>query len=136
MMTFTDIDEVLTNGFHDATILHFSLDAEANTLTMRMSVWVGTLEDPERYGNIEVIAKSVSVFFIEPPHPSYPFQMNGHGLAVCGDSPEIGVSQFISEGAEKVLSKLPSDAGSYRFFLEDWNSFLYVAAEDVSFSWV
>jgi len=135
-MTFTDIDEALPNGFHDATILHFSLDAEANTLTMRMSVWVGTPEDLERYGSIEVIAKYVPVFFIEPPDPSYPFQVDGNGLAVSGDSPEIGVSQFISEDAEKVLSKLPSDNGSYRFFLENWNSFLYLAAQDVSFSWI
>jgi hypothetical protein len=33
------------------------------------------------------------------------------------------------------MTQLPSDATAYRFFLEEWNSFLYLAASKVAFSW-
>ena len=137
-MTFEDIENSLPNGFHDSTILYFSLDAKTRTLTMRFSLWVGSMDDlnPEVYREIAVTAQGVSIFFVEPPDPTYPFSLDGRGLAAQGDSVDVERSRFVSEQAGDVLKKLPLGASTYRFFLEDWNSFLYVAAQEVSCSWI
>ena len=137
-MTFEDIENSLPNGFHDSTILYFSLDAKTRTLTMKFSLWVGSMDDPnpEAYREIAVTVQGVSIFFIEPPDPTYPFPLDGQGIAAQGDSVDVERSRFVSEQAGNVLKKLSPSASAYRFFLEDWNSFLYIAAEEVSFSWI
>ena len=137
-MTFEDIENSLPNGFHDSKILYFSLDAKTRTLTMRFSLWVGSMDDlnPEVYREIALTAQGISIFFVEPPDPTYPFSLDGQGLAAQGDFVDVKRSRFVSEQAGNVLKKLPSRASIYRFFLENWNSFLYVAAEEVSFSWI
>jgi len=41
-MTLTDIDRELPNGFHDAYLLRIAADYAKATLTLDLSLWVGT----------------------------------------------------------------------------------------------
>src|SRR5579863_1918612 len=104
-MTFEDVENALPNGFHDSKILYFSLDATTRTLIMRFSLWVASIDDlnPEVYREIAVTAQGVSIFFVEPPDPTYPFSLDGQGLASQGDSVDVERSRFVSERAGDVL---------------------------------
>jgi hypothetical protein len=50
---------------------------------------------------------------------------------VSGDPVVLGKDPQI----DRLLRKLPPNATAYRFFLEEWNCFFYLAAGDVQFSW-
>jgi hypothetical protein len=132
-MTFEEVENSLPKGFHDATLLQLSLDSMERRATVKISVHVSSDRDQDRelyrVGVLEV--KSVSLFFIEPPDPNYKFAFSGRGVGVSGDSVALGQSPAI----DPLLKKLPSDAKAYRFFLEEWNSFFYLAASEVAISW-
>ena len=71
------------------------------------------------------------MFFIELPDQESPFSLDGKGISASGD----GEFQGLNSRTEALFEKLPSGRDRYRFFLEDWNSFLYLSATDVSFKW-
>lgn len=131
-MTFREIEKILPNGFHDAKIEGISLDYPGATLVASMKILTGTPgeSDQDEYGPAEMKISGLYFCSIEPPDPNYPFKPNGKPLGVSGDnsgnsSPEIS----------NLVRKLPPGASSYRFFVEQWNSFIYMAASDVQISW-
>jgi hypothetical protein len=132
-MNFEEIEQSLPNGFHDATLLQASLDSIASSATLKLSVHI-SLEgdtDRERYRVGILKATGVSLFFIEPPDPNYNFVLNGKGISVSGDAVSLGQVTELNA----LMSKLPTDATVYRLFLEEWNSFLYIAAREAMFMW-
>jgi hypothetical protein len=100
---------------------------------MKVSVHVSGPDDPdtEEYRTLDLKATGVSLFFLEAPDPTYPFLLNSDGIAASGHKVEKGQSA----GVDALLNKLPSDAGAYRIFFENWDSFLYLAVSDVIWSW-
>jgi hypothetical protein len=131
-MTFEEVENTLPNGFHDAKIVRITLDYPAGILLMAMEILVGTPgeADQEEYGPAELKANGLCFCFIDPPDPAYQFRPNGEALGVCGaeeppDSPVIG----------NLLNKLPEGVSAYRFYADEWNSFIHVAASDVQVSW-
>ena len=132
-MTFEEIDQKLPNGFHDGQIRSISMDFVSISLVLEMELHFGeaTDPDPERYrpGTLKVI--SPCLFFIEPPDPRYPFVPDGSALNVDGDSVRNGQSAEV----DRLLPVLPQNATIYRFFLEEWNSFLYLGGANAEFSW-
>jgi len=132
-MTFDEIELSLPNGFHDATILNVSFDFLKGSALIRLSVHVSADGDDnrERYRVGLLEANSVHLFFIERPDPDYFVGQIENGICVSGDSVRV------VQGAEidPLLSKLPSGINVYRFFMESWNSFFYIAASVATFSW-
>ena len=132
-MTFKEIEQELPNGFHDAAIRSVSVDFVSRSVLIEMDLHVGVAgdPDPERYrpGTLAVI--SPYLFFIEPPDPRYQFVPSGSPLNVDGDSVKAGQCPEM----DRLLPALPQGATAYRFFLEEWNSFLYLAGGSVTFSW-
>jgi len=53
-------------------------------------------------------------------------------MTASGDLELTGLSEHI----EQVISRVPSNAEIIRFFLDDWNSFLYLAADAFTFTWL
>ena len=51
-------------------------------------------------------------------------------MNVSGDSPKESAPEV-----EKVSSQFPEGTKWYRFFVEEWNSFINIAARDVGISW-
>ena len=132
-MTFEEIDRKLPNGFHDAAIRKIELDFVNRSTLIRMDLHAGVPEDssPERYRPGTLKISSPYLFFIEPPDPRYPYIPKGKAFNVDGDSVKVGQSDAV----DRLLPTLPSNATVYRFFLEEWNSFLYLAGASVEFSW-
>ncbi|HET9803187.1 MAG TPA: RHS repeat domain-containing protein [Candidatus Acidoferrum sp.] len=99
------------------------------------SVFTGGLVLTNTYNNRlqpnELRVAPIYLFFIEPPDPNYPFLPGGSHQKVDGDLIKIGQNEEI----DRLLRTLPQNATTYRFFLEKWNSFLYLAGGDVEFSW-
>jgi hypothetical protein len=131
-MTFRQIEETLPNGFHDAKIEHISLDYPAGALLMNMSILTGTPgeSDQDEYGPAELKISGLYFCSMEPPDPTYPFNPNGKPLRVSGDSCGRGSLEI-----SNLVRRLPPGASCYRFFVEQWNSFIYIAASDVQIAW-
>ena len=132
-MTFEELDQELPNGFHDSKIRAISADFVGRSIQLKMDLLTGLPDtaNPEEYraGTLAVI--SPHLFFLEPPDPRYPFIPDGTALNVDGDSVRVGQSAEV----DRLLPVLPENATVYRFFLEEWNSFLYLAGASVAFSW-
>lgn len=132
-MTFEDIVQTLPNGFHDAKIRKISVDFVGQSILIGMDLHAGVRgdPDPERYRPGTLKVASPYLFFMEAPDPRYRFVPNGSPINVDGDSVKAGQSAEV----DRLLPVLPQDASVYRFFLEEWNSFLYLAGGDIAFSW-
>jgi hypothetical protein len=130
-MTFKEVEHSLPNGFHDAKIERISLDYPAGTLQIAMRILIGKPGEPDQdeYGPAELRVSGLYFCSIEPPDPTYPFKPNGKPLGVSGDDSEDELS-----GVVGVLGSLPRGISCYRFFVDQWNSFIHIAASDVQIS--
>ena len=132
-MSFEDIERRLPNGFHDAQIKSIGLDLIGKRLTLGLDLHVGAPEhrDPERYAPAKLTIEGACLFVVEPPDPRYSFIPNGEPLWVSGDSVQIGQSPAI----DRLLPMFPEGTIYYRFFLNTWNSFLYVGGRTALLQW-
>jgi hypothetical protein len=132
-MTFEEIDQKLPNGFHDAEIRKMSIDFVSRSIVIGMNLHAGVPggPNPEQYraGTLEIL--SPCLFFIEPPDPGYHFIPDGSPLNASGNSVKVGKDTKV----DRLLSALPPNATVYLFFLDDWNSCLYLAGGSVVLSW-
>jgi len=134
-MTFEKLEMELPNGFHDAEIRGIGLDYVSRTADLRMNllVGVGTPEDRNaaiyRAGTVRIAG--LLLFYIEPPDPHYCFALDGSPLNASGNSVKVGQDAAI----DRLLAALPPNSTAYLFFLDDWNSSLYLAGASVEFSW-
>jgi hypothetical protein len=132
-MTFEELEHRLPNGFHDGAIREIGFDFIGRSAVMAMDILTGGPDDlnPELYRPGRLRVTPVYLFFIEPPDPNYHFVPSGSHMKVDGDSVKVGQNAEV----DRLLPTLPQNATTYRFFLEKWNAFLYLAGGDVEFSW-
>ena len=132
-MTFEQLEKRLPNGFHDAAIREINFDFLGRSVVVGMDLLTGGPDapQPELYRPGRLRVAPVYLFFVEPPDPNYAFVPNGSHLKVDGDSVKVGQNPQV----DRLLLTLPQNAATYRFFLEKWNAFLYLAGGDVEFSW-
>ena len=132
-MTFQELEQKLPNGFHDASIRKIQLDFMGRSVEIEMDILMAGPDDPDpelcRVGKLRVAP--AYLLFIEPPDPRYSFIPDGVSSKVDGDSVKVGQSAEV----DRLLPTLPKNATTYRFFLEKWNAFLYLAGAGVEFSW-
>ena len=132
-MTFQELEQKLPNGFHDAAIREIRLDFMGRSVEIEIDLLMGGPDEPDpelcRVGKLRI--SPAYLFFIEPPDPHYSFVPNGSSFKVDGDSVKVGQNAE----ADRLLPMLPQNATTYRFFLEKWNAFLYLAGGGVEFSW-
>ncbi len=135
MLSFEELARDLPNGFHDAEIRGISLDylTQAAVFSMNLLVGVGTPDNKNLslYRAATIKISGLLLFFIESPHPKYNFVLDGDPLSVSGDSVRVGQNREM----DLLLPALPDNAWAYRFFLDEWNSFMYIAATSAEFSW-
>ncbi len=132
-MTFEEVVKSLPNGFHDAKVRKIMVDYEGRSIAMEMELLVGMPGAPNSE-SYEIGTLTVAPFFffiVEPPDPSYDFVPDGKPLHVVGDSAKAAQSPTF----DSLMADLSKKVESYRFFIEEWNSFLYIAGESVAFSW-
>ncbi|GAC1475884.1 MAG: hypothetical protein NVSMB9_29230 [Isosphaeraceae bacterium] len=84
----------------------------------------------ERYRTAVVTLSGLLFCVLEPPDPRYPYQ-DADALTV-----ESGTVESLSTPpAPKLLSKTPMGAFTDWFFVQEWNSFIYVSAIEASLAW-
>jgi len=131
-MTFDEWDHKLPNGFHDAEISSLEIDYARGLMTLKM----GLLTEVEQ-GEVDDRAEAiVSVFGLQfcsigAPFATYPYQKRA-AITVSGDPAK---SDHLPE-LDGLTPTFPKNTTCYRFFVHDWNSFIYIAAADVQVRWV
>ena len=135
-MTLDELNQNLPNGFHDAKLFSIQLDYVAGTAVLHLSLHVGRPEDPEsereRYQEATLNLNGLCFCSIEPPDPRYHFLPNGKPTPASGDPAKADHLPSLPALSEQ----LPQDAWCYRFFLDNWNAFIHVAARNAEIRWI
>src|SRR5271156_2972770 len=132
-MTFEELSEMLPNGFHDAEIRMIRVDFVDRFMLLGVNIHVSTPgdSDRERYRQGTLKVESLCLFFVEPPDHQHRFVLDGAPLNATGNTARAGQNAKV----DRLLTALPPNSTAYLFFLDDWNSRLYLAGAGVEFSW-
>lgn len=130
-MTIYDLDRSLPNGFHDAEVHTILLDQLARQVKMKLSVWVGDMDERvearEAYREAELVIDGMQWIAIEPPDPLYPFAQGG--------LPDIDLAE--RESTERGIPRDLVMDGNFaaRFFVRQWNSSIIFVARTATLTW-
>ena len=130
-MTLTDVDRELPNGFHDAYLLRVAADYAKATLTLELHLRIGTpagrtQEERERYkpGRLRIAGLAWCVI----PPPDAIVRANPRGF-------RIDAGPISDLDTPPTLPELPPGVFSWWFFVQEWNTSLYVAGQSASLEW-
>jgi hypothetical protein len=130
-MTLEEIDDSLPNGLHDMHVDRLSIDFAGRVASFEVEIWVGDLDsqsetEQEATRCADLTLAGLQYCVLDPPDPKYPFanpepiwlvDLCEPDLVIPGDRP------------------LPPGAFAARFFVNQWNSFIHVAALDARLTW-
>lgn len=130
-----EIEDNLPNGFHDALLEKLMIDLTSNSADLELQLFMGdpdasTEQERETYRRAILRLSDLVYFVIDAPEnipePSKkkPLRIDG-GDAKDNSNPR----------APKPRSALPPGAFAYWFFVEQWNSFIHVAARSSTIDW-
>ena len=127
-MTLEEVAASLPNGFHDTYIKRISTDYVSGTASFDLEIWVGDVsaekeEEREVYRAARLTLSDLLFCIIEPPDPSYPYDDKKPLWVDGGPLDSAPASSSI-----QLPSPLPENSFVYWFFVNNWNSFIYVAA--------
>jgi hypothetical protein len=134
------LDDILDRSFphatfHGAVIEHVSLDYLSREAIFDCLICIGDPDAPreetrETRHRRRLIFSNLLYCVIDPPDAAYPFQQ-ANGLWVSSDGPiDAGLV-----ARRQLPARLPDDAIAHWFFINDWNAFIYVAAQKVRLEW-
>ena len=140
MKVYTSLRELsydLPNAFHDSELESLTVNYALNNAELVLQLHVGdmhaaTQEEREAYSRAKLHLTDLVYFVIDPPGP-------GH------EPPEAGTLWVHDEGDAREESErddlkpkgdLPDDAFAYWFYVDQWNSFIHVAAKGASLEWL
>jgi hypothetical protein len=127
-MTIEDIEQLLPNGFHDSYITALHVNYAQRTVEMDMNIWVSNLETgggPDEYQPLKLSLSGLIYFVIEPPGDLY--LDTSKPWLVAGGSSEVATSP------SQLPKSLPAGAFTYWFFVNNWNSYIHIAALTANF---
>ena len=127
-MTLEEVAASLPNGFHDAYIKGISIDYVSGTASFDLELWVGDdsaerKEEREVYRDARVTLSDLLFCVIEPPDSRYPYYDKKTLWVDGGPWNSAPPSTSI-----QLPSPLPENSFVYWFFVDNWNSFIYVGA--------
>jgi len=134
-MQLEQLENSLPNGFHDAEVEAITVDYVSRKAVMKMQLLVGnpdaaTEEEREACKPAELHLSDVLYFAIDAPNPKYKYAEK-KGLWI-----NAGRADEESAPVPPIpLEQLPAGASAYWFFVNDWNSFIHVAAMDAQLKW-
>lgn len=121
-------------SFHDSTIKKVSVDFLTREAKFECVICVG---DPDDEDHTSDEAHGVLTFIgllyiaVEPPCSSYPYEDGG--LVIVHDS-SVETTEF-KTSTPKLPNSLPDGAFAHCFFINNWNSYMFVAATTARFEW-
>jgi hypothetical protein len=130
--TLRDLEQQLPNGWHDLLAERLEVDFARRTATFDVSVWVGDLASgasPEREDRRDgkLTLEGLVYCVLDPPDPTYPY---------ASAEPAWLVDFFDPDPKMPLLDHLPAGAFAGRFFVNQWNAFIHVAASNAVLSWI
>lgn len=130
-MNLRELDDTLPNGLHDLLVERLSLDFARRIATFEVSILVGTPDAPlqtekDVRRNAHLVFQGLQFCVMETPDPQYPYAEPRSLWLPDLCEPDI---------SKALLESLPSDAFVGRFFVNQWNAFLCIAATDVTLTW-
>lgn len=122
----------LPNGLHDAHISAINIDYVARSIKMFAEIWTGDLESNidsirEGYKNAEICITNFQYIVIEQPDHNYGYNKKETLWIDAGEIDDL-----------KKKPELPeAQANNFQFwiFVNDWNAFIYIAAESINIEW-
>jgi|SRR5271154_2495558 hypothetical protein len=135
-MTLDELDQALPNGFHDAEIFSYELDFVGAIAKFHLNLLVGWPDDPEaerqKHQEATMVVSGLCFLSIDPPASTYPFVLDGKPICVSGDSAQTDTLPSLPD----LAAQFPGGTWCYRFFVHNWNAFMYIAARDAQVTWV
>lgn len=128
-MDISEIADSLPSGFHDAELLGLNVDYLRRTASLAMNISIGDPDAPteverERTRSALVELSEVAYLAIELPDANYPFER----------APFLRTDLVFPDDSELAASL--EGVSSFRVFVNEWNSFIRVAARRVSLRWL
>jgi hypothetical protein len=130
-VTLAELEATLPNGLHDSSLRSIMLDYVNGVALFTVDLWVGTMDlpaGPERERQRRASLEFAGLLYcsIDPPdfRPHYRAAM------------EPGPAWLMESDPVDPPSPLPEGAFEARMFVNDWNSFIQIAAVDVSLTWI
>ena len=137
-MTLSELDSSLPSGFHDSALKSFAVDYEQRKVCMKLSLRVGNPDGPRdhrddcREAKLEI---SGAIFFIlDAPDKDNDF--GSAGEVWIADGFETRSIPKFTNHLEGLLDALPDGAFAHSFYVQDWNSYIHIAARDCSIEWL
>lgn len=138
-MRLLDIDSLFGDthphaSFHDSEVHKISIDLLAREVRADCLIHVGDPDDREaqpRAADGALTFTGLLYFAAEPPDARYPYEEGG--LDISYDGP-VEVTNF-KAAVPRLPGPLPDDAFNHCFFVNNWNSFIFVAATGARFDW-
>jgi hypothetical protein len=131
--TLRELAEQLPNGFHDMYVERMALDFTRRIAAFDVEVWVGEMsagpELREATRNGELILEGLLFCVFEPPDVRYPHSKYAEAkplwlVDLCDVDPALPLPR-----------NLPPGAFVERFFVDQWNAFITVAATNAILRW-
>lgn len=131
-MTLGDAEEKLPNGLHDANLLQFSVDYKTRTAQFEFNAWVGDVSSKDdavrqKYQRATLSIRGLRFLILEKPDPGYTFQS---GIPTIGGFSGWGGEYAPPAEIRKLVEQLPGTAFYEATFVQNWNSFIHIAADE------
>ncbi len=125
----------IPNGLHDAELKTLAIDYVKREVRLSLNISVGDLDavaeaEREAYRHAEVILSGLIYYVCEPPDAGYPYDRGGSVRI------DIGAMQTLTQPASMTLPPVPTTAFVNWIFVNEWNAFIYVAAQDARLRWL
>lgn len=134
------LDECLADqepnaSFHGASIKRISVDYLTREAILDCSICVGDpsskdeeVREARRGGRLRF--QGLYYYVADPPDPEYPY-IKGEALRISDDG-----TLTVSGKQERGLpTNVPPGFVEHYFFVDNWNAFIYLAAESAGFDW-
>jgi hypothetical protein len=123
-------DEHEKATFHDAILLHASIDYAKLRIELRFQIPIGIRGHNLLYRRGILALSGLQFFAVTPPAESYSsIEPAGAWITADGSLPNPAVELGVQ------LPMVSEDSFVHYFFASDWNAFLVVAAETALFTW-
>lgn len=134
-MTFEELVDTLPNGLHDAQVSSISIDYLKREANFTLDVWIGDSSSRiegvrEAYRSGKLRLSGLLYCAIEPPDANYPYAEAKKLWVDAGDMESAVITPSV-----KLPGPLPEGAFACWFVVQDWNSFIYIAATGASLEW-
>ena len=129
--TLWDLCSQLPNGLHDMHVDRITVDFARRLAILECDIWVtdhslGSDIEQEEWRHGTLTLEGLLHCFFDPPDPSYPY---------ATAEPAWFVDVVDEEASLPQLKNLPEGAFAARFFVNQWNSWIHVAATNAVLQW-